>query len=389
VLGLLCTANVPRWTLVAITVGLALVGISWLSAAEYPSLPPAGDFEPRRLEPWMFTGPDADARRRDALRRAVFQIERSEREALELDDLAAFHAELSHPVPACRFVNAEPSGTSAKFDCVFRGGLVVKVKYGRNPEIHAEAAATTLLRALDYPADSVVVVPRLRCFGCPRLPFLAMHLQAAFGFPVLAEAGHDNGYTDFEWVAVERKFPAHPMETPSGEGWSWWELEDSGRPPADVDAIRLLAMFLAHWDNKDQNQRLVCLDGPPPGPDAECARPVAMIQDLGGTFGPTKVNLARWRDLPVWQDPGACLVSMRTYPYDGASFGDVQISEAGRTRIGERLAAMTDSEIARIFADARFPRFQVGTGEERDLKAWTAAFRHRADQIIAAGPCPP
>jgi hypothetical protein len=379
---------VHRWTFAAITVGLAFIGISWLSAAEYPSLPPKGDFEPRRLEPWMSTGPDADDRRHDALRRAVFELEPSEGEPLEREAIDAFRAELSTPVPACRFVNSEPSGTSAKFDCVFRGGLMVKVKYGRNPEIHAEAAATALLRALDYPADIVAIVPRLRCYGCPRFPFLAMHLQSAFGFPVLAAAGHDNGYTDFEWVAVERKFPAHPIETESGEGWSWWELQYSDAPAADVDAIRLLAVFLAHWDNKDQNQRLVCLDGPPPHSNAECARPLAMIQDVGGTFGPTKVNLARWRDLPVWHDPDACVVSMRMYPYHGASFADVQISEAGRARIAERLAALTDMEIERIFAEAQFPRFQVGTNDERDLEAWTDAFRIRANQIVDAGPCP-
>ena len=32
---------------------------------------------------------------------------------------------------------------------------------------------------------------------------------------------------------------------------------------ADLDALRLLARVLAHWDNKSENQRLVCLDGPP------------------------------------------------------------------------------------------------------------------------------
>ena len=32
-----------------------------------------------------------------------------------------------------------------------------------------------------------------------------------------------------------------------------------GAPRAHVDALRLLAVFLAHWDNKAENQRLVCL----------------------------------------------------------------------------------------------------------------------------------
>ena len=33
-------------------------------------------------------------------------------------------------------------------------------------------------------------------------------------------------------------------------------------PRAEVDAFRILAAFLAHWDNKSQNQRLVPISPP-------------------------------------------------------------------------------------------------------------------------------
>jgi hypothetical protein len=167
----------------------------------------------------------------------------------------------------------------------------------------------------------------------------------------------------------------------------------------------LTAVFLAHWDNKAENQRLVCLDdmlptahvgrqddgegeGNSDGEDAvaapgDCERPLAMIQDLGATFGPSKVNLARWNDLPIWRDRDACGVSMRTLPFGGATFGDATISEAGRALLAARLAAIGDTEVERIFAEARFPQFQAGTADERDLKAWTVAFRRRADQIVS------
>jgi hypothetical protein len=146
-------------------------------------------------------------------------------------------------------------------------------------------------------------------------------------------------------------------------------------------------MFLAHWDNKDINQRLVCLDGQPPAPNAHCARPLALIQDLGATFGPSKVNLARWHAMPVWRDRRSCTVSMAALPFRGASFPDVQISEAGRAALASRLAAISDTDVERLFRQALFPQFQVGTDDAGDLSAWVAAFRHRADQIISAR-CP-
>jgi len=47
----------------------------------------------------------------------------------------------------------------------------VKVKYGGTGEIPAEIAGTSLLRALGFGADRMYVVPRVRCYGCPRFPF--------------------------------------------------------------------------------------------------------------------------------------------------------------------------------------------------------------------------
>ena len=112
-----------------------------------------------------------------------------------------------------------------------------------------------------------------------------------------------------------------------------------------------------------------------------------MIQDLGASFGPPKVNLARWRDLPVWHDRASCTLSMRALPYEGATFEDTRVSEAGRALAASRLSAISDEQIERIFFDARFPQFQAGTDAERDLKAWTGAFKSRVSQIENAR-CP-
>lgn len=376
-----------------IIVGLAAVAAlgsvsTWIFAAESRGSLPPGSYVALEPGKWLLTGSDATFHRRDALQRAGVR--------LRIPQTITFaHAGAdTSATPAgplvCRFLSDEPTGTSAKFNCVLDGGTIVKVKYSRNPEIHAEAAASALLEALGFAADHVRIVPWLRCYGCPRYPFLtAQLLSLARATDVLAPHGHDNAYTDFEWVAVEVRFDAPAIETGSQEGWAWHELPRSHPSPADLDAFRLLAVFLAHWDNKAENQRLVCLDGPQPLPTQTCARPLLMIQDLGATFGPTKANLAEWHGRPVWTDRAECLVSMRALPWRGATFPDARISEDGRAQLARQLAAISDEDVRNLFADARFHEFYSGTDDEKDVDQWTAAFRYRVEQIVHAGPCPP
>jgi hypothetical protein len=223
-------------------------------------------------------------------------------------------------------------------------------------------------------------------------------LSAAFGERLIGEHGYDDGYTDFEWVALERKYPAPAIETITRKGWAWWELEGSSAPADEIDALRLLAVFLSHWDNKAENQRLVCVDGLPAesesggavasGFSRKCTKPLLMIQDLGATFGPSKVNLARWREFPIWSDRAACAVSLRRMPFEGGTFPDVAISEEGRIWLGRQLASLSAAEVQELFEAARFPDYHAGTDDRRDLAAWNEAFRFRVDQILTAGPCP-
>jgi hypothetical protein len=294
---------------------------------------------------------------------------------------------MSEPL-SCRYQYDEPSGTSSKFDCVLPSGRVIKVKYGRNPEIHAETAASILLGRLEYAADYVRIVPVVRCYGCPRYPFFMSQVLWLFGVPhPLRDGGYENGFTDFEWVSVESRFDAPAIETEETEGWAWYELAENRSPREALDAFRLLAAFLAHWDNKSDNQRLVCLDATP-APDGVCAEPLLMMQDVGATFGPVKVNLSGWGDRPLWQDRTECRISMKDLPWQGATFPDAQITEAGRLAFARQVGVMTYAEVRAMFREARFHDFLSSTDDEKDIDAWVDAFRHRVDQVINGGPCP-
>jgi hypothetical protein len=370
------------------TLGIALLfagaASAWVLATEHRDAPPAGVFVPREATVWPMSPARAAQVRDDALSRAHVRLARPAQPLLDLDVVES-------PL-TCRFIARHPTGTSAKFDCVLDGGEVVKVKYGRNPEIAAEVAATRLLAALGYASDHVSLAPVVRCHGCPRYPFFAMRLLQLTGtYSWYPEQGTDEGYSDFEWAAIERKFDGTPIEGPGEPGWSWWELKDidptAGATRTDLDAMRLIAVFLAHWDNKAANQRLVCLDAPT-GADARCPRPLLMLQDLGATFGPPKANLARWSTTPVWADRRTCTVSMEAMPFDGGTFPETSISEDARLEVARQLGALRDEHITGLFAAARFPQNYSATDDDRDLADWLRAFRRRVRQINDAGPCP-
>jgi len=297
---------------------------------------------------------------------------------------------LSQPIVRCRYLDGPVRGTTPKFDCVLPDGEVVKVKYGRNPEIHAELAATRLLAALGFGADRTYLVSRLRCYGCVRTPFYTTRvLDYVHAREVVSRSVPEDSYTDFEWVAVERRLDGAEIEVEGEDGWAWYELDPidpaRGANRAERDALRLAAMLLAHWDNKAANQRLLCLS--PSSPGTACARPFAYAHDLGATFGPKKVDFEQWRDTPVWADASQCLVSMRQFPYHGGTFPDTRISEAGRQLLVRQLSALTERHAVALFTGARFPEFNGRGAEDGDANAWARALLEKAHQIASAGPC--
>jgi hypothetical protein len=384
-----------RWRIVATGLGLAIVASAptWLIAGGVGRAPEAFP-APIQIEPWPAVQSRARELRDEALRHAAVW-----HPAPPPADLAANPPDpsglLSQPRVDCRFLARPASGTSPKFDCVLKNGEVVKVKYGRNAEEHGEAATSRLLTALGFGADQIYLVEHLRCYGCPRSPFRVMQVLTFLNADELLERHPaDNVYTDFEWPAVERRFSGRRIEAGKEEGWAWFELPKEeipgGASLAELDAFRLMAIFLSHWDNKSENQRLVCLPGSEPDPGRPCPRPIAIMQDLGSTFGPHKVDLAGWRDTPIWRDHDRCMVSMTRSPYGGSTFQDTQISEAGRRHLAAQLRTLTDAQIEALFTGARFPEYERGRWfrAAADVGDWVSVFRDKVRQISDRKPCP-
>lgn len=296
---------------------------------------------------------------------------------------------------SCTFVLTEATGTTPKFRCRLPDGEVVKVKYGRrNPEIYSEVAATRLLAALGFGADRMYVIRRVRCAGCPKFPFPALLCHSVTGLVFMCFPGGTDyrRVLDFEAAVMERRLEGRTIESDVHEGWAWYELDQidpaqGGAPRAEVDAFRLMAVLLAHWDNKSVNQRLVCLPGGE-RPDGSCATPLAMLQDVGATFGPLKLDLANWRRLAIWKDAARCTVSMRQLPWKGGTFPDRHISEKGRQLLLGLLDQLSDAQLQALFWSSGVTEHDQITADARNPRAWVDAFKNKVSQIREAGPCP-
>ena len=293
----------------------------------------------------------------------------------------------------CRLVVERVGGLTPKFNCQLADGSTVKVKYGlSNAELYAEVAATRLLSALGFPADRMYVVRSVRCAGCPRFPYRALRCLAATGrqWPCFPGGVDFDESRTFDPAVIERRLVGRKIEALPDQGWAWFELNavdpsSGGSSRAEVDALKLLAVFLAHWDNKAENQRLICRpdDERPDG----CAAPLAMMQDVGATFGPQKLDLHNWRSTPVWLDPRTCLVSMEHLPWQGATFPEQRISEEGRLFLLRLIEQLSASQIEALFDGSRVVRYESVIAESRSAKAWTAAFLDKVRQIREGGPC--
>jgi hypothetical protein len=286
----------------------------------------------------------------------------------------------------CRYQLKLGGGVTPKFHCLLPDGRVIKVKYGKfNPEPRTEWAATRLLSTLGFGADHMYAVKRVRCRGCPAYP------HPRWG-PMNSLFARPSGHVDFEHVAVEDPLPGREIEVGEKQGWAWYELDKvdaslGGASRAELDAFRLMAVFLAAWDNKAENQRLLCLPGGD-RPDGGCTTPFAYIQDVGSTFGPKGLDLEAWRGTPVWADAEACRVSMRSLPFRGATFRDAVISERGRSLLAGLLTQLRPPQVRDLFTASGFTEYAGSSPAGRDVENWRAAFDEKVRQIADRPACP-
>jgi hypothetical protein len=304
------------------------------------------------------------------------------------------------PSTTCTFAFPKKplTGMTPKFECDLGGDDVVKVKYGeKNGEVYAETAASRLLWALGFQAD-VMYPTKVTCRNCPDDPFAASAANWQRGSPT------DVSTKVFEPAVIERE-SGSAIEVPGYEGWAWPELDTIGNTAAgatrpQLDAFKLLAVFIQHSDSKPDQQEIVCQEGAKQK-DAEgnetCANAWLVIKDLGGSFGKatrlnsSKMNLADWEGAAIWKDPKQCIGNLpRSFT---GSLEDPVISEAGRAFLATQLNKLQDRQISDLFKvsnlEMRDATITTADGSKRKVTVddWVRVFKSKRTEIANAR-CP-
>jgi hypothetical protein len=281
----------------------------------------------------------------------------------------------------CDYLDKKLGGLSPKFACRLPNGDELKVKYGgTNGEVYGELLATRLLWALGFGADTMYPV-NVVCRGCPR---------------PLGGIERPGGEYRFDPAVVERKMAGHEWPPDSESGWSWRELAEitparGGAPRAHRDALTLLAVFMQHSDSKPQQQKILCLDGIEEG---TCSRPFLMVSDVGLTFGAASmansneasgVNLARWRETPVWRDEPGCVGNL-SKSFSGTLDKPV-IGEAGRRFLAVLLQQLSDAQLRDLFAVARVNLRMREPGHALSgfpsIDEWVSVFKQKRNEVVS------
>jgi hypothetical protein len=286
----------------------------------------------------------------------------------------------------CDYVETKLPGTSQKFDCAISKNDVVKVRYGKdNGKVEGAVLGSRLLWALGFGADRLYPV-QVTCRGCSSDPW-TQH-AAAPGEQVFAPA------------AIERKPKGHEMKSDNKGGWKWPELDlvdesQGGAPRAQRDALKLLAVFMQHTDNKPEQERLLCL--PKGRTEDGCDEPFMVMHDVGLTFGQANlfnrtsvgsVNFERWSRTPIWKTAATCEGNLSKSAT--GTLKDPLISEAGRKFLGDLLVQLTDRQLHDLFEVARVDyrsRRPNSAEPPATVDEWVAAFKHKRDDIVASH-CP-
>jgi hypothetical protein len=404
---------------VAMIVGALLSAVLAWAGDSLPILLPAHGFVPREHEESLhLPASKMTAVREDALAHARLWLPppRPIAEA-DLRHNPAGPKDLARGESAvCKFLPRGASGATPKFYCAFEDGEVLKVKYGDDPEINTEVAATRLAQALGAGADRMYLVKTLRCFGCPEDPEAMLTCVAnpsenyrkacgdRYGLTTKDGVSHlrldYSRYVDFGPVAIERRAEGTELKTENAAGWGWDELDrrqaSDPETRAARDALRLFAVLVNDWDNRPDNQRLLCLPGGISNGDERCRKPFAYVHDLGATFGRVggkskaerKLDLDGWRQVPVWKDAAACRVGIDSPIFHGATFGDATISEAGRRLLADRLGRLRPGQIRDLFEGSGFATAPAANAESRDIDGWVKAFQEKVLEITRRPPCP-
>ena len=219
-----------------------------------------------------------------------------------------------------RFLKEEKGGWSKKYRVRDSRGREWVAKLGK--ESQSETAASRLIWAAGYETEITYLVPRVSIPG-----------QGTF---------------------TNVRFEARPKGVKRHGEWVWEDNPFSGT--RELDGLKVLMVLVNNWDLKDENNVIVNAAG---SDELRYA-----ISDLGATFGKTGGLGPLWRLTRSRNDPEDYADSKFIdkvkdgyvdFHFTGVNKGVVEKVKVEHARwIGERLAALTDGQLASIFRAANY-----------------------------------
>ena len=289
--------------------------------------------------------------------------------------------------------NKDPNpgaGTTPKFYCsvpgvVERDGDLIRYKIKphfkgqtkdkRNGEIYGEFLSSRFSKALGFFADDEWVAD-VTCPDCEKS--LNKPFQGASFSPFQPAAG-------VELALGKGIDPNCNGKDAGGLQSSIEKLQNSGAPPAQIDAFKLWLAFIDHGDTKTDNHKFSCLDSKKNPDGSRVCKPgqaVFYVSDMGSTFGfssasEKKARLEGWKKKdPISVSNGRCVANAK-------GVGNTTVSEVGRRLLADGLQRLLNEQqrngmITRVFRASR--------NAERDEspEAWTSEFVRKARMIIDA-----
>lgn len=268
---------------------------------------------------------------------------------------------------------------------------IMKVRYwdrsARNVEGFTSSAASRVLWALGVPAHTNIMTEKIVCFGCDKSPF-RVQKQALKGV-----------VNEFPHASIEIKFKGDRLYSPTEDAWKWAELNalharSSAEIKNEIEVLALAAQFIGAVGETTMQNALVCQKFKKDS--EECESVIAMIHDIGASFGNrVKTNPFQRGDKPrgdIKAFESARIFKNGTCDFnfsDGGRKLPLNITRAAQEEFLRRAQALTRESLKVIFTASHMGSLMNSPAqvpEEQLVDRWVQATLQKLDEVRSA-PC--
>lgn len=267
---------------------------------------------------------------------------------------------------------------------------ILKVRYykdARNVENYTSAAASRIFWALGIPAHSNYMTKNVVCLGCGKDPFKGQSQALVVNGQLVTTAFPD--------AAIEVKFDAKRIYSPTQQAWKWAELNQlyvnsSQEVRDEIEILALASHMVGAIGESDMQNAIVCLKFDEKNHDS-CTDVLAMAHDLGAAFGKRSFtgginprgDFFAYREASIFQ-PSTCNFEFS----DGGRNLPKGISASGKAAFLKRAEVLTKANLELIFSASHMGNMHKGKwlSASAKPKEWAGLVLDRIQEIKSA-PC--